>query len=78
MILVNLMVDLVFVLQMGCGGDRAIQFMMVDIGGTIFRIQLSLEKRWPGSDGYITSEECLFLDKLAPEPSWWKKARGKF
>ena len=35
------------------------------------------EKRWPGSDGYITEAEKKFLDSLNPRPTWWTKAWGK-
>ena len=35
------------------------------------------EKRWPGSDGYITEQDKKFLDSLNPRPTWWTKAWGK-
>ena len=35
------------------------------------------EKRWPGNDGWITEQERAFLDKLIPQPVWWKRAWGK-
>ena len=35
------------------------------------------EKRWPGCDGFITTDERIFLDSLRPIPSWWQKAWGR-
>ena len=35
------------------------------------------ERRWPGSDGHITRNDCLFLDRLPTPPDWWIKAWGK-
>ena len=35
------------------------------------------EKRWPGSDGYISFKECNFLNEINPRPAWWNKAWGK-
>ena len=35
------------------------------------------ERRWPGSDGYISETDRNFLDKLNPQPAWWRKAWGR-
>ena len=35
------------------------------------------ERRWPGSDGYISADERAFLDSLQPRPQWWLKAWGR-
>ena len=35
------------------------------------------EKRWPGSDGFISSEDRHFLDSLRPAPQWWNRAWGR-
>ena len=35
------------------------------------------ERRWPGSDGYITIQERNFLDNLNPNPPWWRAAWGR-
>ena len=35
------------------------------------------ERRWPGSDGYISKEDREFLDKLNPRPQWWSRAWGR-
>ena len=32
------------------------------------------ERRWPGSDGFITADDRKFLDQLKPKPVWWSKA----
>ena len=35
------------------------------------------ERRWPGSDGYISSDDRQFLDSLRPRPQWWTDAWGR-
>ena len=35
------------------------------------------ERRWAGSDGYITLEDSQFLNSRTPQPKWWKKANGR-
>ena len=35
------------------------------------------ERRWPGSDGYISKEDKAFLDQLSPRPEWWSRAWGR-
>ena len=35
------------------------------------------DRRWPGSDGYISLEDRLFLDGLNPMLSWWSRAWGR-
>ena len=35
------------------------------------------ERRWPGSDGYISINDRDFLNSLKPPPDWWKKALGQ-
>ena len=32
------------------------------------------ERRWFGSDGFITPDDRKFLDQLNPRPVWWSKA----
>ena len=34
------------------------------------------ERRWPGSDGYISINDRDFLNSPKPPPDWWKKALG--
>ena len=36
------------------------------------------DRRWPGSDGYISAKERQFLDNLNPQPEWWAKAWGRW
>ena len=35
------------------------------------------ERRWPGSDGFITVDDKNFLDSLTPKPVWWLRAWGR-
>ena len=35
------------------------------------------ERRWPGSDGYITLEDSQFLNSRTPPPKWWRQATGR-
>ena len=35
------------------------------------------EKRWPGSDGFISLEDKNFLESLQPKPPWWQAAWGR-
>ena len=35
------------------------------------------ERRWAGSDGYITLEDSQFLNSRTPQPKWWRKANGR-
>jgi len=35
------------------------------------------ERRWPGSDGFISEADRIFLDELKPLPEWWARARGR-
>ena len=35
------------------------------------------EKRWPGSDGFISAADRQFLDGLRPWPKWWSKGWGR-
>ena len=35
------------------------------------------ERRWPGSDGYITIQERICFDNLNPNPPWWRAAWGR-
>ena len=35
------------------------------------------ERRWPGSDGFISLDDKIFLDSLNPKPLWWLKAWGR-
>ena len=35
------------------------------------------DRRWPGSDGYISATEREWLDKLKPVPDWWSRAWGR-
>ena len=34
------------------------------------------EKRWPGSDGHISYEDMLSLNRRRPPPKWWWHAHG--
>ena len=35
------------------------------------------DRRWPGSDGFISLEDRIFLDELQPMPQWWARAWGR-
>ena len=35
------------------------------------------EQRWPGSDGFISLNDKIFLDNLRPKPLWWLRASGR-
>ena len=35
------------------------------------------ERRWPGSDGYISHVEMQFLNSRRPPPQWWTRACGR-
>ena len=34
------------------------------------------ERRWPGSDGWISTDDRQFLDSPRPQPQWWTRAWG--
>ena len=35
------------------------------------------KRRWPGGDGFITAQDCVFLSNLKPRPQWWANALRK-
>ena len=35
------------------------------------------ERRWPGSDGWISADDRQFLDSLRPQPKGWTDAWGR-